>query len=734
MLIKQIDLRALLSTSALAVLTNLAIHSPAQADATSSSTDDDNANGSSLSEVVVTAERRSERAQDVPIAVTAVTASQLAQAGVTSLANLDNLEPSLSFQRRGSQFQTILRGLGSPIGDVNGESSVAMYVDGVYQPTGGGNWSDFNGIDRIEVLKGPQGTLFGRNTTGGVVQIITTDPSTTTRAGETSIDFANYNTYTLKGYGSTPLSDSTAANVSLLFSDQLEGWGRNLTTGSETDRRHELGLRGKFLLTPSEQTRVVLAADYFHDDNGGANTQPVPGALTLTGQGYPGRYNTWSGFENGMEVENWGVSATAEHDFGAAELRSISAYRNFAGLWNFDADGSPVDFIHLSMHEHAAMISQELHLLAPSQSRFQWLVGAFFFHYDPAQDPIDFGGQFFPTPGLDQYTRTTTRSMSAFAQGTYPVANDTNLTLGLRNTWDHIDYDGYSTLLDSTQIIVPSSGVPKTGTYSYSKPSWRVSLDHHFDTNVMGYASYNRGVKSGNYGLSESPSAVATYAPEQLDAYETGLKLETLHQLLNINSAVFYYDGKNIQYSRVINGTATIVSGAAETIYGDELSAELHPTRSLTLNAGVTMLHGTFGNFPNAPSTIRLPDGIDIAGPATFNAKGNTTPFAAKFVENVGFSYLFPATALGVFTWTTNAYFNSGYPTEIDNRLRIGAYSLLNSSLEWNLPDNHWYLRAWGSNLTNTYYYSQLQGQTGGPDVGFAAAPRTYGLTFGVRL
>jgi iron complex outermembrane receptor protein len=221
-----------------------------------------------LETVVVTAQRRSEANQDVPITVNVIDAKALAEQEVVDPSSLTSVVPGLNVQKLGNGASIFLRGIGTNLYGPNVEQTVSLYVDGVYNAASSASFFSFNNIERVEVLKGPQGTLFGRNTTGGVVQIITKDPSHDPSA-DFELGYANYGTVTGSAYATDGITDTLAVDFAGIYANQDQGWGRNITTGGKTGLQadNNFGLRTKFLWTPASGTRVVLALDYFRGFN-----------------------------------------------------------------------------------------------------------------------------------------------------------------------------------------------------------------------------------------------------------------------------------------------------------------------------------------------------------------------------------------------------------------------------------------------------------------------------------
>lgn len=715
------------------------------------SADAGGASESTIADIVVTAQRRAQRLQDVPISVNAITGDMASAAGITGTTSVQTAVPSLNVSQSANAALPYLRGIGSFAGDPNAESSVAIYVDGVYQVSTNANFLEFNNIERIEVLKGPQGTLFGRNSTGGVIQVITRNPSQEAKA-DFSVGLANYDTVRTDAYVSGGLSDNLAGNISMMYRHRNDGWGTNLTTGRDTPGAENFDVRGKLLFTPGDATEILLSAFYSRNENGGISAQPPAGAMTQAGEGYPGRYNVWSNLEDLSIVKSRGASLTIDHDFGSIRAKSITAYQKTTGLWAVDLDLSADIVTQALTDQRGRMVTQELHLLSAADSRLQWLVGGFFFDYKAGNHPTAVtGSAFAPLPGIDLYGETKTRSVSVFAQATYPVVEGTNLTVGARYTWDRVRSLGATTIHDTDIIILPATGVARRNRLSYEKPTWRIALDHKFSRDIMGYVSWNRGTKSGSIPTGTLAILQNPFQPEKLDAFEAGLKTELLDRRLRLNLAGFYYDYKNIQFQKIDTSTggSAVFNGPSAKIYGAEIEIEARPTRNLTLMANGGWLHGRLGGFPGAPNSCRStvtgltggggffcngPDGLpDPANLIPYNADGNHTPFSPSFTGNIGVSYTIPSD-IGEFTFAANSYYNSGYYAEVDNRLKVDDYVLVNGSVTWKNPGENLSVRLWAKNITKTYYYAFLQANSGSADLAAGNEPRTYGITLGYKF
>ena len=748
-----------------AALCGLVIASPAMAQVAEAD-QAQASSGTGLSEIVVTANRRAQRLQDVPIAVNALSGDSAIKAGITGTESLQQNVPGLQVTRQANQARPFIRGIGSQIGDANAENSVAIYIDGVYQPASFASFFDFNNIERIEVLKGPQGTLFGRNATGGVIQVITKDPNQDQIEADVSFGYANYDTVSGNAYISTPLTEDIAFNVAVMYKHRNKGWGTNLSTGADTPGSNDYGVRAKLLFTPGDSTEIRLSGNYSRSKNPAISTQPVPGAVAFGGQGYPGQYNVWHDFEEFSNIENYGGSLRVDHDFDAVQLVSISAYNESKGFWRLDQDLSSTPLVRATINQAGKMFSQEVHLLSPAGAPIQWLVGGYYYNYKAGHVPLNIVGfAFDPTfpgclftgtcstaGGLDWDNRVKSTSKALFGQATAPLGEQTNLTLGFRYTWDKSK--GLSvTTVAGTDIVVPAPpglANPNPQSIKYGRPTWRISLDHEFTSDIMGYASYNRGAKSGNITVGSLAWDNIPYRPERLDAYEVGLKTELFDRAMRFNISGFYYDFKDIQFQKIVQGASFIFNGGSAKSYGVEFDLETRPIENLTLTATGGWLKTKIGSFDDAPNTCRDnttgqndnggffcngPNGLpDPGNLIPFDAKGNKLPSAPKWTASAGFVYDIPTAESGTFSLTGNVYYNDGFFFELDNRLGVKSFTYVNASISWTDASDTLNVALWGKNLTNDFTYMMMTGQAGGVDLGGPAPPRTYGVTVGFKF
>ncbi|MET0985405.1 MAG: TonB-dependent receptor, partial [Steroidobacteraceae bacterium] len=438
-----------------------------------------------LEEIVVTAQRKAERLQDVPIAVNVVAGDTFAEKGLSAAYDLPTVVPGLSYVTTGGAGTPYLRGVGSNAGNPNDEPSVATYVDGVYIASSYANKMNLNNLERVEVLKGPQGTLFGRNATGGVIQLVTRDPKHELGA-EGSVGYGNYDTMSGGFYLTGGLTDSLAIDFAAQGDKQDKGWGDLVTIDKETQKYMSYSLRSKVLFEPTDAATFRLAVDYQKLDADVAYTLPqgvrgIDGTLPP-----PDKYDSAANIvlngigEPGTEVRQTGVSLRADFDMSFAQLVSISAYRNSRGEYHAEADATALQVVDAKLPIETDMYSQEFQLISPNDSTVDWVTGLYLYQNKAGYvDAVFEGLAFDPNPNdavpvFGQFAiqgKQKTESWSGYAQGSMEVLPKTKLTLGGRYT------DEDQKFVDLEFFGFPAPGPDKRG---FEKWTWRAALDYAF--------------------------------------------------------------------------------------------------------------------------------------------------------------------------------------------------------------------------------------------------------------
>jgi iron complex outermembrane receptor protein len=721
----------------------------AQSQAQPSATVPTDSNTGRIEEIIVTAQRRSESLQDVPIAVTAVTAARLDAIGVTTTQDIAEVTPGLSMPTLGGYVEPHIRGVGTSSVGPGLESPVATYIDGVYIASAPASLLTLDNIDRIEVLKGPQGTLFGRNATGGLVQIVTKDPQFQSD-GTAQVTYGNYQDVVADAYYTAGLSDKLAADIAIRYEHQGEGWGRNIADGDPVGKlNHDLAVRSKFLFDMSDATRIRLSLDY-QDRTTSQDVQHLTGGLPAlydnpafggpygNGNFYDVDYNT----DETNHLKAGGVSLHVDHDFDFATLRSIIAYRDSYFEFPLDLDYTPLPLLLLNDVTRDAQLSQEIQLSSLPHSWITWTTGLYHFYANDRNLPltVDFGASpYSPVPfapvNITVNDKQLTNSAAAYGQATFSLPFSTDLTLGGRYTYERKSVSGNQVFaiagipVSTGPVPTPGDGIPSS--IDFNRFNYRAALDHQFGGNILGYISYNTGFKSGGYNIAVANNV--PYQPETIKATEIGLKTELLDQRLRANIAAFHYDYQNIQVSRFVEGNEVIYNGAKARIDGADIDLEAVVTSELTLNGGVSYIDSEFQSFPNADYFVPIggcipgPNGICIA-----SAQGHRLPFAPLTAFSAGADYK-TRLGLGIAQFDVNYYYTAKAFAAPSNTLDIPAYGLLSASATWRNIDDRYFVKLWGKNLTDKRYATFLaESAEGSFDI--AGAPRTFGMTLGVKL
>lgn len=704
---------------------------------------------SSLEDIVVTAQRRSERLQNVPIAVTAVTQTRLAAIGVATTQDLSIVTPGLTAPQTAGFAQPHIRGVGSSTNGPGIEAPVATYIDGVYLGAAPASLLTLNNIDRIEVLKGPQGTLFGRNATGGLIQVVTKDPKQTPGAA-INLSYANYRSISADAYVTGGIADGLAADLAVRYEHQGEAWGRNLGTGNPIGQLdHDFAARVKFLWEPETNTQVRLALDY-EDRISSRDVQHLS-------RQYPGTYNSplfggpypQGGFydvNNDRDLENslrsGGASLQINHDLGAVAMQSITAYRGSDFHFPLDLDLTSANILSLDARARSRQISQEFQLSSTGTGSLRWVAGLYYFNASDRYAPlnISFGPAFIsPVPGVAvnviDDNRQKTASYAGYAQASYELLPRLTLTGGLRYTSEKKRVSGTETFaaggtpIATTPFPPPAAGIPSSLTFR--KLNYRMAIDYKLTPTILLYASYNTGFKSGGYNLAVASNP--PYAPENIKAAEAGIKSELFDRRLRLNMSGFHYDYENLQVGRYIAGTVAIYNGAKAELYGGDVDAELVVNRALSLTGGASLLSAKFKSFPLADYVVPV-NGCTppLGGVCSASAAGNRLPFSPKFTFNVGGDYHLD-TAIGSFALNGTYYRTSSFFAAPDNVGTQRAYDLVNLSLTWTDVDKRVSVKGWAKNIGGTRYVTSLVEANQGLFYG-AGDPRTYGVTLGHRF
>ncbi len=717
-----------------------------------------NSNPSTGNEIIVTAQRRSESLQDVPLAVTAVTSDQLEKSGIRDMQSLASRVPNLNLGVNIGAAKVTLRGVGLENESAAAEGSIALHLDGVFLSRPVAAFGSFFDVERIEALRGPQGTLYGRNATGGSLNIITRQP-TEYLSGYFNLTAGNYGTIITEGAVSDALVPETLA-VRLAFQTQnRDGFGKNIVTGNDIDDLNSRAVRGSMLFTPTDRMTISLMADYYwqRDNSGGYKSPrgagfsapgvPIPRHAESQGGILPTDLRDVSAEDDPMSfLEFWGVLGRVSYALSdTLELSSLSAYRETRNAGRTDLDVSNLPLAPLFRVEDAAQFSQELQLSGDS-SRLNWLLGLYYFYEDnegltavplnPART-IFFGPDMLTT-GFLAGGFIKTEAMAAFGQATYEVTDQLSLTLGARYSTekktnrDELAFDLFTPFVG--EFADPQQVLNRSERFSSFTP--RIALDYQATPDFLLYASWSRGFKAGTFSLG---AGIPPVDPETVSAFEGGIKSDLFDGRAHLNLAGFYYDYKDLQVGKVVNATLRLENAATATIYGLEAEFGVQITPQFEIDGNAAWLHARFDEYISADPARPFGDGqtLDNGVPA-FNLSGNALSQAPDFAGFIGAQYIMPS-SLGEFTlrgevsYRSRVYFT---PFNLDY-VSQEPTTKINLFLNWVSNDDHWNGSIFVKNLTNELVIANLNvssGVVGFPLTGYLEDPRQYGVRLGYKF
>jgi len=688
----------------------------------------------SIEEIVVTAQRRRENLQDVPITVQAFSAQALESSGVTNAADLARVVPGMTMPTSAGYTLPHLRGVGITAIGPGIENSVALYVDGVYRGSSSSDAIALNNIASVEVEKGPQGTLFGRNATGGLIQVSTRDPKVGPLSGSADLGYANYQTTSGDLY-LTGGSELIAGDIAVKASHQNQGWGVNVATGQDVNATDlDLSLRSKWLIRPTDSTKVTLIFDY-------ADVRFSTSALQNYGNTpnffYPGgtiqglsKYDVDLDSQPKRHLQDGGVSVQLDQDLGFASFVDIVSYRRDTYRWNVDFDLGPNPYSTNTPYQVDKQFTDELQLLSHNQSRLTWVLGLYYYYADNGYDPqvVNFSGPAVnalkPITLVHNTTFQETNSVAAYGQGSLDLGFRTKLTVGARYTNEKRGLDGLQ--IAYLNGVVPITLANVDTSVTTHTPTWRVALDHDFTDTIHAYTTYNRGFKSGGYNV--TAPALAPYSPEKLDAYEVGLKMQFLDRRVTLNTAAFYYDYSNIQVSRFINGSPQVYNGGAAELYGLDTDLTTRITERFSVTGGFELLHTELTNFANADFFNSCATPYPTV--CSLSATGKQLPQAPNASVTVNVDYRLPL-PVGELNFDINSASSSGYFFAPNNEDRQRPYTVVNGSAHW--AHEQYQLSVWAKNITNVIVPISVNQAPTATAVAYGA-PRTFGVTVGMKF
>lgn len=732
----------------------------ASAQATSSRAATSSDGDTAIAEIVVTAQKRSENLQDVPVSVTALTADTLSSRGVNNVLALNNMAPGMriSANDAAANPKIYIRGVGLSDFNPNASSGVGVYVDGVYIGSPLAQMAGFFDLAQVEVLRGPQGTLYGRNTNGGAINITTKRP-TQSFSADASLEYATFNAVTAEAaVGGPIIADKLAFRAAGQWVKD-DGYTYNRITGNDVNAADHWAGRLSLLFTPTDNFEMLTQVNRYVNRGDAIAPQHralFPSTAAATGPdglcapsayasgacadllGYADTDKNPRAIDANLEgkdkVDLFGASNQATWSFNGLQLVSVTAWQWAHRNDVENTDGSPAQMLEINYRSRQHQFTQELRLQSDTPSgRLNWVIGGYFMDEtvrdNTRQDTLRDLRPLFATPdnptGLSPensvavfgwpYTQTT-KGYAVFGQADYKITDKLTGTVGLRWSADK-KHMNYQSQIEDGLIVLLTSDQKKT----FSALSGRLGLRYEVtpDTNI--YATYNRGYKSGGFfgGLATTPEEVEPYDNETLDAYEVGMKSEFFDRRVRLNLSGFYYDYKNQQvFAQALrNGLTVLVldNAANSKVYGGEAEITARPIQPLTLTAGVSLLHAKYGDY--------FSEGQDFTG--------NRLPQSPKVTFNTAATYVAPLANGSSIVANVDANYSSKVYFDNSNASRLSqdAVWVAGAQVSWRSPDRKIEAGAFARNLFDkTYVVSISNIDSLGEDLLSMNRPRSLGV------
>jgi iron complex outermembrane receptor protein len=712
-----------------------------------------------IEEILVTAQKREQSLQEVPVAVSALSGRALQDRHVSDIMDLNQLTPGLQVKAsdNAANPKIFIRGVGLNDFNPNTASAVGIYADGVYIGSPLAQMGQFFDVERLEVLRGPQGTLYGRNTTGGAINVITRKPTQEVSA-DLNVEAGRFDSLNVEAAVGGALAKDVLAGRVAVNVMRDDGYTLNRLTGHMGNDTDRWAARGSLSFTPTETFEGLLQVRFGKSEGGSIwayNRSIIPGVPEVAGpDGFcaPGAYtsgactdavgyantsdNLYQGdyrFEGKDEVETKGASLTLTWDMEATSLISVTGYDSADRDDLEDTDASPNDVLTASYRAEQSAFSEELRLQSNDESgRAFWVAGLYYskdeLDTDSYLEVLSLLRPLFATPdnptgfnpdipvGMFAYPYTQdTESWAGFGQVDYDLTDRLTGTIGLRYSRDSKDFH-YDSVAEFGAIPIFTLDASK----DFSSVSGRLGLQYAFNDDANVYVSYNRGYKSGGFfgGQTVTPEDLAPYEDEQVDAYEIGAKTQWLDKRLRANLSTFYYDYQDLQvYTLVQRGALTVqnfTNASNARIYGAEAEFSFTPTDGLDLSLSGSWLDATYVDFQSVDEDY----------------SGNRLPNSPRTSLTASARYRWAAFG-GSLALQTDATYRSKvyYDTRNVERLSDRERTFVNARVGWTTPDEHMEFGFWGRNVFDETNISDVVSiDTLGFDAFSVGQPRTAGV------
>lgn len=710
-----------------------------------------------LEEIVVTAERRESTLQDTPMSVSAVTGDYLQQASVYDTEALSYAVPGLVIQRD-VVGRAVIRGIGTENFTVGGDPGVAIYNDGAYMARSSTAIFDFFDVDRVEVLRGPQGTLYGRNAIGGVINVISNSPSDRFEA-EANMGYGDYDQMRVDGAVSGPLSERIRARVAGLYS-RRDGYTRNIFPGvgqrdlDDLDTKDLWALRGRLDVDLTDNVLLELIGDVYRDDSNPpafwytdptlpwqGPTSVYPRDLRTVAQGYeietPGITDLRVGQAN--RQDQTGATARLTWETDGFTVTSTSAWRDIEFDWVNDGDGLSDYLVVYFQRDESDQFTQDLQVASNTEGPFQWILGGFYLTEDSDGIYAIPLGPAFGSATIVYDGTNKTDAFGVFAEGKYAFG-DFSLTAGLRYSDEKkeatLDFAFASAAAPGPLADSVLASYAEDASFNALTP--RLVLDYQASDATLLYVSATRGFRSGGFSLLDNP--LNSFDEEFVWSYEVGAKMRLLDDRFELNTSAFLYDYTDQQLSQVTTLATQTTNAGSSTVWGIEAEFNALLTDYFALDGNIAYLDTEFDKFctNDTRDPTRPIDNVNC--PGTPNLAGNELPRAPDLQANLGATYTRPigsgleGFARAEWQHTGDQFFS------VFNRASIAqeAFEVFNASVGVSGREGRWNVSVWGRNLLDEEYFSNLFESGVAATVvipqGFVGPPRTWGVTLGLKF
>ena len=699
---------------------------------------------SQLEEIVITAQKRETNLQTTAMAISAISGTQLKDQQIMDVEGLSGSLPNVNFGQTTGNARIAIRGVGFDNITLGNEGRIAYHVDGIYISRPAAAMATFFDVERVEVLRGPQGTLYGRNATGGAVNVITKTPSEELE-GYLKVAVGNYNLLSTEGAVGEALSETVSARGSFQTVER-DGYGENLTTGKDVDDQSSQAARVQLRFDPSDNLDITLAADYFSQDDHAfglhylgagslpdANTTPAltgatPSGLLAGGTVPSDLRDSTADIGPFNDRESWGASTVVNTRLGEVDLTSITAFRHSEFHAVTDLDGTSAELSVYDQEEDSDQWSQEIRLSGVF-SQGEWMVGVYYLQEDffggtriALVTPGTFGPLrrgYFGMGGID------TEAYAVFASLKYDLSEQLALRIGVRYSEETKEIEegraiDFATPYPPLWSVFPGPTRTDDETWSSTTPS--VTLEYQANDEVFMYATYSEGFKSGGYNLG---GIQEPFAPEELADFEFGIRADLMEGKLRTNVSAFYYDYTDLQVSKVNGAVITVENAATATVQGVEVEITAVPTDRLLVDLSLALLDAEYDDFTSGDPARAALGELDLSG--------NKLTQAPEYTANLGVTYTVPST-VGDFDLRGEARLVDGShltPFGLDHTYQ-DSYELYNAFVTWTGIEETWSATAYVRNIGDEEVVSAEfvgTGLVGFPLVGSLLPPRTYGVS-----